>query len=346
VSLQFAPLVFSRTKEVDFRCLVVPEDFSGEDMEWSTKHILATLLNSVELSENPRWSLFNNAQHYVIGLSCRANLLSERNIADKFNRGLYLFVGYVAKNPAFIPMQADLFESLYGFVHQKWEDDTIDARTIIKSKYDDKEIDLPTPPQGVEKISPFDINHDADKVRIHSNRRNPELWTIFSQYSRAASLCLNVAGQKDAKEGVFLNVSTVDYQGETPYIEISRIPPKPQTPPEPQTSTESVQSKDAERHPATTHSESNNFLEKCGDSFKQILKGVLFDIPVLVLKTGGGIVDKGVRMFTGEINDEKTVPTPQGNSLHKSDAMKTDDFVKPMGENKEKEPPSGFKYKD
>ncbi len=338
MSSQFAPLVFSRTKEVDFRFLVVPEDFSEEDMEWSKKHILATLLNSIELSENPRWSLFGNEQHYVIGLSCRASLLSERNIADKFNRGLYLFVGYVTKKPGFIPMQAVAFNSLYDFVHQKWEDDSIDARTIIKSKYDDKEIDLSTLPPDFEGNAGIKINHDADKVRIYSNRRNSELWTIFSQYSRAVSLCLNVAGQKDAKEGIFLNVSTVDYQGETPYIEISRIPPKPQMPPEPQTSTESVQSKDAERHRATTratHSESSNFL----------VKG---------LEMVGEIVDKGFKgvgkiveeVCIGGAKEKKTVPTQGGNSPPKSDTRKTGDFVKPTGENKEKEPPLGFKYKD
>lgn len=154
---QFAPLVFSRTRDVDFRFLVIPDDFSESEIEWSHKHILATLLNSFELSENSRWSLFNNAQHYVIGLSCRANLLSERNIADKVNRGLYLFVGYVSKSPAFIPMRVDIFKPLYEFVHQKWEDDTVEARndTIearknIRGNYN--EIELPTQPEEFEKI--------------------------------------------------------------------------------------------------------------------------------------------------------------------------------------------------
>lgn len=126
-------------------------------------------------------------------------------------------------------------------------------------------------------------------------------------------------------------MSTVDYQGETP-LDISR-PPKPQPPPEPQTSTESVQSKDAKEHPATTratHSESSNFL----------VKG---------LERVGELVDKGVKgvekiveeVCIGGAKDKKTVPAQGGNSPPKSDTRKTGDSVKSAGENKEEKPPFG-----
>lgn len=319
--LQFAPLVFSRTKEVDFRFLAIPEDFSEGDMEWSQKHILATLLNSVELSENPRWSLFNNAQHYAIGLSCRANLLSERNIADKFNRGLYLFVGYVAKNPALVPMQTDIFKSLYKFVHQKWEDDSIDARKLIKVNY---EISLPTLAKEMQNDTRLDINKDVDQVFVYPNSRNQELWAAFSQYAEPVSLCLNVAGQKDAKEGIFLNVSSTDCRSETP-LKISRIPPRPQ--PIPQTDPPKSGPSEVNSPRKPSGPESRNSVS---DSSKPIIEEI-FDFLT------------SFSPFKGESEKKQNPPMGQ----NKNESVKTHTSLnKPSSENKQTKPPFGGRFLD
>jgi hypothetical protein len=297
VSSQFAPLVFSRTKEVDFRFLVIPEDFSEGDMEWAQKHILATLLNSVELSENPRWSLFNNSQHYVIGLSCRANLLSERNVADKFNRGLYLFVGYVTKNPEFIPMQVDIFKSLYEFVHQKWEDDSIDARKLNKMNY---EISLSIPLTVIQDAPRLDNNRNIAQVLVYPKSRNQELWTIFSQYRESVSLCLNVATQKDAKEGIFLNVSSVDYQSETPLV-ISRYAVAA---PQSVQQTDLPQSDSSGDKPSSNPIPNDNLLEKISDCIFCPLKTLL-----TVAKAYVGDGEQKENFPTAE-NKSKNLKTP------------------------------------
>jgi hypothetical protein len=216
----FAPLVFSRTIDVDFRFLAIPEDFSSADMEWAQKYILSTLLSSYELEQNPRWSLFSNSKYHIIGLSCRASHLSERNTKDKFGRGLYLFVGYVAKNTMYIPMQPHVFQPLYQFVHDKWKDDTKDARKFIKKGY---EIPIDNNFQKSNEQFKFEANIENNRVLVHSTRKNQALWNFFSQFPHPSSLCLNILSQKDAKEGIFLNVSTIDYQGENP-LDISRVP--------------------------------------------------------------------------------------------------------------------------
>jgi len=217
---QFAPLVFSRTIDVDFRFLAIPEDFSYADMEWAQKYILSTLLSSYELEQNPRWSLFSNSKYHIRGLSCRASHLSERNTKDKFGRGLYLFVGYVAKNTMYIPMQPHVFQPLYQFVHDKWKDDTKDARKFIKKGY---EIPIDNNFQKSNEQFKFEANIENNRVLVHSTRKNQALWNFFSQFPHPSSLCLNILSQKDAKEGIFFNVSTVDYRGENP-LEISRVP--------------------------------------------------------------------------------------------------------------------------
>lgn len=214
----FSPLVFSRTKDVDFRFLAIPEDFSNADMEWAQKYILSTLLSSYELEQNPIWSLFSNSKYHIRGLSCRANQLSERNTKDKFDRELYLFVGYVAKNVVYLPMQPSVFQPLYQFVHDKWEDDTKEAKNFLKKEYE-----IPIDAHFQKSNEQFKVNSDSNKVWVHSTQKNEALWDFFSQLSHPSSLCLNILSQKNAKEGIFLNASIIDYRDENP-LEILREP--------------------------------------------------------------------------------------------------------------------------
>ena len=67
---KWASIVYSRTYEVDFRLLAVPENFNANDKQWSLDYILATTRSAKELSEKPRWSLFNNSKYCVIGVTC------------------------------------------------------------------------------------------------------------------------------------------------------------------------------------------------------------------------------------------------------------------------------------
>ena len=96
-------IVYGRTKEVDYRFLVIPNDFQIEEQNWARKYIHGTTVYPEKLPGNPRWSLFKNHKHCVFGVTCMVKELvgSERKYEymakDAGGRSLYIFVGYVAQ---------------------------------------------------------------------------------------------------------------------------------------------------------------------------------------------------------------------------------------------------------
>ncbi|NEP81102.1 MAG: hypothetical protein F6K39_24870 [Okeania sp. SIO3B3] len=96
-------IIYGRTKEADFRFLAIPEDFTPEDRYWASKYIHGSTVYPEKLKENPRWSLFKNHKHCVIGVTCMVKDLigSDRRYdymtEDASRRSIYIFVGYVVK---------------------------------------------------------------------------------------------------------------------------------------------------------------------------------------------------------------------------------------------------------
>lgn len=96
-------IVFGKTKYADFRFLSIPEDFELEDEQWADEHIKVTTRFPKKLKGNPRWSLFKNDKHCVIGVACMVEELIGNDekyrgmTEDASGRPLYIFVGYAAK---------------------------------------------------------------------------------------------------------------------------------------------------------------------------------------------------------------------------------------------------------
>ena len=97
---RWAPLVYGRTYEVDYKLPAIPEDFSPEDRNWALQYITVTLREPDKLKNNPRWSLFKNERYLVIGVSCMFREIYRSPdksgqpfpwATDKHKRPLYIF---------------------------------------------------------------------------------------------------------------------------------------------------------------------------------------------------------------------------------------------------------------
>ena len=66
----WAAIVYGRSYHLDFRFIAIPDDFTKQDTDWALEHILATTQQARNLANHPRWSLFKNDSHCVIGVTC------------------------------------------------------------------------------------------------------------------------------------------------------------------------------------------------------------------------------------------------------------------------------------
>lgn len=205
--IAWAPIVFARTEQVDFRFLVVPDDFETSMSQWIERYILGSLQSSEKLHERPRWLIVKGNEHTIVGISCRASKLSSKNIEDKYKRGLYLFAGYVSngQRQEFIPMmKPESFEQLYTFVHNRWEDSDINESRKVKHPYD---IVLDNNLSSTISSQQFQFNQDQNKVKIFSFSEENNLWLWAGACHLSLSLCLGITYEKEALNSPFLNVT-------------------------------------------------------------------------------------------------------------------------------------------
>jgi hypothetical protein len=213
----WAPIVFGRTYEVDFRFIATPRDFTAQEQTWAEKHILVTTRSAEKLREEPlRWSVFKNEGICLIGVTCMASALSENMTQDSKQRQLYIFVGYVSRNPSagFPPMDIKLFKPNYKYVRQKWNEQPYNKfrNEPIRTEYNEH---LPE----IGKASNIDeeyfclnqTNSQIVRVWPDNERNRQHLWQVASQV-QSVSLCLGLASKKDAllNASPFLNITASD----------------------------------------------------------------------------------------------------------------------------------------
>jgi hypothetical protein len=215
---KWAAIIYCRTYEVDFRLIVRPEDFGTDEIDWAKDHILTTTRSAEKLRDRPRWSLFKNQKHCIVGVTCMAATLSEDMIEDRVGRPLFAFVGYVAQ-PPFPPIPAmnlDLFKSGYKeYVGRRWQEKPYETRKAdILSKSEYEKLDYSDPID-----SPADDFHFSRLLNTNSNQiclwpdseeYRKKLWLAASRHEKPVSLCLGLARQRDALEGSFLNATALD----------------------------------------------------------------------------------------------------------------------------------------
>ncbi|NER03555.1 MAG: hypothetical protein F6K17_13505, partial [Okeania sp. SIO3C4] len=238
-------IIYGRTKEADFRFLAIPEDFTPEDRYWASKYIHGSTVYPEKLKENPRWSLFKNHKHCVIGVTCMVKDLigSDRRYdymtEDASRRSIYIFVGYVVKidryfNSLEIPpylenleffksLNSNFFQSLLQSLKGLWhlKDYQFFNKEINKFEYNVRlnHYDIPELKDKVY-YNRYDLNFtpnpNEDRAFIwpDSPYNRNKLWENSCKYfylphqEISLSLCLGLGQTKDVLEGPFLNATT------------------------------------------------------------------------------------------------------------------------------------------
>ena len=135
---KWSAIIYGRSYHVDFRFITIPQDFSDREKDWAAEYILATFSQANKLSANPRWSLFKNESHCVVGVTCMVRDLLQNmdreiiELLSKDNRGrpLYAFVGYVTQLdrrkrlldfPPYTHQDLQSFQDLHQYILKVWQ---------------------------------------------------------------------------------------------------------------------------------------------------------------------------------------------------------------------------------
>lgn len=222
---KWAAIVYGRTYHLDFRLITVPHDFTPQDITWASQHIVATTQQARNLIGSPRWSLFKDHHHCVVGVTCMVKDLIGDRVKDDQGRPLYVFVGYVAQlteNQAIqnLPFYAenclDSFKILYQEIESVW---------MVKN------YDLNSTHPTLSQYCPINFDHtfehteiapeSAELPQLNQHFQHPEkiylwpnatahnslLWEASAQFLAPIATCLNIQG-KALNNSPFLNQST------------------------------------------------------------------------------------------------------------------------------------------
>jgi hypothetical protein len=223
----WAPIVYGRTKYVDFRLLTKPEDFLQDDIAWAKKFIQSTTFNPQDLYNQSLWSLFKDKKHCVFGITCRASLLSKDFIEDSSGRSLYTFVGFASKSlsPRIPDLSLDIFRTVYTEAASvRWEEKDYQVRkndlkhkTIYNHQFENNNEFTSS---GVNYAIIAELNKNTQKLRVYPHQGgSPDQYKTLdtktfllaaSQVEGPVSICLGLMNLRDALRGCFLNVSICD----------------------------------------------------------------------------------------------------------------------------------------
>ena len=232
---KWAGIVYGRTYNLDFRFITIPEDFSQQEINWASEYILATTRNARKLSSSPRWSLFKNNSHCVVGVTCMVrDLIGKLGLdfvevlsKDNCGRPLYVFVGYVTQLnrqqsllnlPNYAGDNLESFKSLYRYVERVWsvEEYDKDGRKALISKYKNLCFaNRQTDNKSNRKLG-LKLNHAGkfpDKIFLWQNKseQNSLLWKTSANFTKPISICLNIEGKRHL-DSPFLNQTLSDIE--------------------------------------------------------------------------------------------------------------------------------------
>ncbi|MCC0178621.1 hypothetical protein I4641_16735 [Waterburya agarophytonicola K14] len=227
----WAAIVYGRSYHLDFRFITIPYDFTAKEIAWVLPYIIATTQKARNLSTYPRWSLFKNNSHCVVGVTCMVRDLIGRlgedliEVMAKDDRGrpLYVFVGYVTKlnrnrklieYPAYTGNYLTSFKPLYQEIEKVWLARDYDDRKPCLSEYKALNNTMETIDNSfyIHQISRF--NHQTkypEKTFVWQNLtpKNYQLWLASSQCVESTSVCLDIQG-KYLIDSPFLNQTVSD----------------------------------------------------------------------------------------------------------------------------------------
>ncbi|MEM8777602.1 MAG: hypothetical protein AAGF26_01760 [Cyanobacteria bacterium P01_G01_bin.49] len=233
---KWASIVYSRTYEVDFRLLAVPENFNANDKQWSLDYILATTRSAKELSEKPRWSLFKNSKYCVIGVTCmlrdlisQDSQISEDMTKDSKLRPLYGFFGYVSKVgtegknsdfPFYRDNDIKLFKPLYQYISEQWLVKNYEELSRVSKLTEYRDLDyVQSQPSTDDSMDSnlLQLNYQYQSHRYSNQSRQQiflwpdskesrrKLWISAYKCKYPTSLYLGLVKENDILSSPFLN---------------------------------------------------------------------------------------------------------------------------------------------
>ena len=228
---KWAAIVYGRSYHLDFRFITIPEDFTEPEINWAANYILATFRQANKLSLQPRWSLFKNESHCVLGVTCMVRDLlkhREREVIEEFSkddlgRPLYVFVGYVtqlerqkslANFPPYTDRSLQSFQSLYQYISEVWwvKEYYENSKKPIFNDY--QTLDFP----NKETHNIFElagqINHQEKyphQTYIWQNtlEQKQKLWVTSAVCYKPISVCLGEQNLKQILNSPFLNQTII-----------------------------------------------------------------------------------------------------------------------------------------
>ena len=245
---KWAPLVYGRTYEIDFRFLAKPDDFGKERENWSRGHISASLLFSTydELRGHPRRVMFRDQDHCIVGISCMVDEIPgvpDEQCRDKNDRPLYIFIGLVSQTPfPQIPSrELRWFSEIY--------DECVKPRFLEKPysrekgrppafPYETRKWRLPSEPK---KHLSGRLNTDEKKVGFWSEEDSEKVWHNAAHSKETVSVCLGLSRKSDALTGPLLNATVHGLSA--PCIEDKEVKPSKDVLPLPDQPTSSPSSR-------------------------------------------------------------------------------------------------------
>lgn len=221
MSKGWAAIVYGRTYHLDFRFITVPHDFTAEDLNWASQHIVATTQQARKLASSPRWSLFKNQHYGVIGVTCMVKDLIGDTVKDDQGRPLYVFVGYVTQLatdqqidnlPPYSSSCLDNFKILYQEVEKVWliKNFEQDSRHPSPSQYygiNFLNSAIALPPHEIPQLNHYSRHPDQIYLWSNSPSQNSLLWQASAQFLVPTATCLNIQG-KALINSPFLNQSS------------------------------------------------------------------------------------------------------------------------------------------
>ncbi|VEP11376.1 conserved hypothetical protein [Hyella patelloides LEGE 07179] len=231
---KWAAIIYGRSYHLDFRFITIPQDFTTQEKDWAAQYVLATFSQANKLSSHPRWSLFKNETHCVVGVTCMVRDLlvnMDRDIIDllsKDNRGrpLYVFVGYVTQLdrrkglldfPPFAEQNLQSFQDLYQYILEVWwvEEYYKDSKKPIFNDYQSLDFEN----QEVKAHDTLElaqqINHQEKypyQTYLWHNtlEQKHKLWIASALCQKSISVCLGDQSIRNIVNSPFLNQTAIN----------------------------------------------------------------------------------------------------------------------------------------
>lgn len=183
---RWAPFVYSTTPARQFQVWAEPEDFTKEDSQWARN--FAHSANSFVDPRNedalqPRWTMFKDGTHIVVGMSFANRLFDpakngDNSKRDGSGRPIESFIGFVAKEPVTELPILDIgnFKPLFDAVLSDEVFKASDERAEVLLNERKRPYSFTPQVEPIKKVGSAELNTNPDFVRISAVADENALW--------------------------------------------------------------------------------------------------------------------------------------------------------------------------